>query len=242
MGANRHLEDTVTEPAVPDLASLTIGVLGGTGPQGKGLALRWAVAGLRVVIGSRSAERAEKAAAELAELAVSVNPSAEVSGADNHGCAAAADLVLVAVPWDGHDALLTSLREQLAGKIVIDCVNPLGFDKQGPFPLRVAEGSAAQQAAALLPESRVTAAFHHVSAVTLADLSVPKIDLDVLVLGEDRAATDQVRALADTIPGVRGVYGGRLRNAGQVEALTANLIAINRRYKTHAGIRITDLP
>ncbi|MDQ2708684.1 MAG: NADPH-dependent F420 reductase, partial [Actinomycetota bacterium] len=165
-----------------------------------------------------------------------------VSGADNAGCAAAADLVLVAVPWEGHDTLLTSLRDELAGKIVIDCVNPMGFDKQGPFVLPVAEGSAAQRAAALLPDSRVTAAFHHVSAVTLADLSVAEIDLDVLVLGDDREATDQVRALADAIPGVRGVFGGRLRNAGQVEALTANLIAVNRRYQTHAGIRITALP
>jgi 8-hydroxy-5-deazaflavin:NADPH oxidoreductase len=236
------MEDTVSEPAAADLETQTIGVLGGTGPQGKGLALRWAVAGLRVVIGSRSTERAEQAAAELAQLAAPVAGSVAVSGADNAGCAAAADIVLVAVPWEGHDALLTSLREPLTGKIVIDCVNPLGFDKRGPFPLPVEEGSAAQQAAALLPDSRVTAAFHHVSAVTLADLSVPKVELDVLVLGEDRAATDQVRALADTIPGVRGVYGGRLRNAGQVESLTANLIAINRRYKTHAGIRITHLP
>jgi NADPH-dependent F420 reductase len=239
------VEDRVTEPAdSPELTSQTIGVLGGTGPQGKGLALRWAVAGLRVVIGSRSAERAHQTAAELAERAGLSAPDAggPLTGADNAGCASAADLVLVAVPWEGHDALLGSLREPLAGKIVIDCVNPIGFDKQGPYPLRVEEGSAAQQAAALLPDSTVTAAFHHVSAVTLADLSVPKVHLDVLVLGEDRAATDRVRALAEAIPGVRGVYGGRLRNAGQVEALTANLIAINRRYKTHAGIRITDLP
>ncbi|MGQ0482705.1 MAG: NADPH-dependent F420 reductase [Pseudonocardia sp.] len=224
----------------PELAKATVGVLGGTGPQGRGLALRWAAAGLRVVIGSRDAARAAAAAAELAEQA-GVDGE-QVSGADNAGCATAADLVLVAVPWDGHDTLLRSLRVELAGKIVIDCVNPMGFDKQGPFALPVEEGSAAEQAAALLPESRVTAAFHHVSAVTLADLSVPEINLDVLVLGDDREATDQVRALADAIPGVRGVFGGRLRNAGQVEALTANLIAINRRYKTHAGIRVTDLP
>src|SRR5581483_3738905 len=197
-------------------------------------------AGLRVVIGSRDAGRAATAAAELVEQG-GLEPDA-VTGADNPGCAAAADMVLVAVPWEGHDTLLTSLRSELAGKIVIDCVNPMGFDKQGPFPIRVDEGSAAEQAAALLPDSRVTAAFHHVSAVTLADLSVAEMDLDVLVLGDDREATDQVRALADAIPGVRGVFAGRLRNAGQVEALTANLIAINRRYKTHAGIRVTDLP
>jgi NADPH-dependent F420 reductase len=164
-----------------------------------------------------------------------------VAGADNLECANQADVVLIAVPWDGHDALLESLREALAGKIVIDCVNPLGFDKQGPFALKVDEGSAAQQAEALLPDSRVTAAFHHVSAVHLADPEVEAVDTDVLVLGDDREATDLVRALADAVPGMRGVFGGRLRNAGQVEALTANLIAINRRYKAHAGLRVTDV-
>jgi NADPH-dependent F420 reductase len=215
-----------------DVTGLTVGVLGGTGPQGKGLALRWARAGIKVIIGSRSAERAEAAAAELGE---------GVSGLDNQGTAANADVVLVAVPWEGHGDLLTSLKAELAGKIVIDCVNPLGFDKQGPFALPVEEGSAAQQASALLPDSRVTAAFHHVSAVHLVDLSIPELDTDVLVLGDDREATDLVRALADAIPGMRGVYGGRLRNAHQVEALTANLIAVNRRYKAHAGIRITDV-
>jgi hypothetical protein len=224
----------------PDLGKLTIGVLGGTGPQGKGLALRWAIAGLRIIIGSRDAGRAATAAAELVEQGGLAADA--VSGADNPGCAANADIVLCAVPWEGHDTLLTSLRSQLAGKIVIDCVNPMGFDKQGPFAIAVPEGSAAEQAAALLPDSRVTAAFHHVSAVTLVDLSVAEMNLDVMVLGDDREATDQVRALADAIPGVRGVFAGRLRNAGQVEALTANLIAINRRYKTHAGIRVTDLP
>ena len=215
-----------------DVTGLTVGVLGGTGPQGKGLALRWAKAGIKVIIGSRSAERAEAAAAELGE---------GVSGLDNQGTAANADVVLVAVPWEGHGDLLTSLRAELAGKIVIDCVNPLGFDKQGPFALPVEEGSAAQQAEKLLPESRVTAAFHHVSAVHLVDLSIPELATDVLVLGDDREATDLVRALADAVPGMRGIYGGRLRNAHQVEALTANLIAINRRYKAHAGIRITDV-
>ncbi|MGW0518369.1 NADPH-dependent F420 reductase [Crossiella sp. NPDC003009] len=219
-----------------DVRGLTVGVLGGTGPQGKGLAYRWARAGLKVVIGSRDAARAESAAAELAELS-----GGAVSGADNAACATAADLVLVAVPWEAHEPTLTALREQLAGKIVIDCVNPLGFDKQGPFALPVAEGSAAQQAAGLLPDSRVTAAFHHVSAVLLADPEVSTVDIDVLVLGDDREATDTVRALADTVPGMRGVFGGRLRNAHQVEALTANLIAVNRRYKTHAGIRVTGV-
>ncbi len=220
-----------------ELAGATIGVIGGTGPQGRGLAYRWARAGLRVVLGSRDAARASAAAASLcAEAGVDT-----VTGADNLGCASASDIVLIAVPWDGHAATIEPLRAALAGKIVIDCVNPLGFDKQGPYALPVAEGSAAQQAAALLPDSTVTAAFHHVSAVLLADAALDKVDTDVLVLGEDRDAIGVVIDLAAAIPGVRGVYGGRLRNAGQVEALTANLIAINKRYTAHAGLRITDI-
>ena len=215
---------------------MTVGVLGGTGAQGRGLAIRWAKAGLKVVIGSRNAERAQQAADEIKEIA-----GGDVTGVDNAGCAAASDLVLAALPWEGHADTLKSLQTELAGKIVIDCVNPLGFDKKGPYALGVDEGSAAQQAERILPDSRVTAAFHHVSAVTLADLAVDHVDLDVLVLGDDREATDTVRELADVIPGVRGIYGGRLRNAHQVEAFTANLIAINRRYKAHAGLRITDV-
>lgn len=209
-----------------------IAVLGGTGPQGKGLALRWAVAGQQVVIGSRDAQRASAIAQELGH---------GIIGADNLSAAERADVVLVAVPYDGHAALLAEVAPALAGKIVIDCVNPLGFDKQGAFPLPVAEGSAAQQAAAILPESRVVAAFHHISAVLLQDLD-HELDIDILVLADDREAADQVIALADLIPGMRGVFAGRLRNACQVEALTANLISINRRYKVHAGVRITDLP
>ncbi len=220
-----------------DLSVVTVGVLGGTGAQGRGLAYRWAVGGLPVVLGSRDVGRAEQAAAALRVR----SGSQRVRGADNADCAAESDLVLVAVPFDGHAALLKSLRSPLAGTIVIDCVNPLGFDNRGPYPQPVPEGSAAQQAQALLPQSRVTAAFHHVSAVLLDDPAVTSVDLDVLVLGDDREATDLVCALADAIPGVRGIYGGRLRNAGQVEALTANLIAINKRYRTHAGIRITGL-
>ncbi|MGH3906725.1 MAG: NADPH-dependent F420 reductase [Pseudonocardiaceae bacterium] len=223
--------------AKPDLSELTIGVLGGTGPQGRGLAYRWAVGGLSVVIGSRDVERAETGAAALRER----SGSDRVYGVDNARCAAQSDIVLVAVPFDGHATLLESLRQPMAAKTVIDCVNPIGFDQFGPYPKLVPEGSAAQQAQALLPESQVTAAFHHVSAVLLDDSEVTTLDTDVLVLGDSREATDLVRALADVIPGIRGFYGGRLRNAGQVEALTANLIAINRRYRAHAGIRITDV-
>lgn len=224
--------------ALPDASGVTVGILGGTGPQGRGLAYRLARAGHAVRIGSRSAERAAETAAAVNALpGVSGAP---VTGADNAG-ACEADVVIVAVPWDGHAALLTELAPLLAGRVVVDCVNPLGFDKQGAYPLPVDEGSAAQQAERLLPGSRVTAAFHHVSAVTLADAEIDSLDTDVLVLGDDREAAALVQALAGRITGMRGVYAGRLRNAGQVESLTANLIAVNRRYKAHVGIRVTDL-
>lgn len=165
-----------------------------------------------------------------------------VRGLDNRSAAASADVVIIAVPFDGHRDLLASLAAELAGKIVVDCVNPLGFDKAGAFVLDVAEGSAAEQAAAVLPGARVTAAFHHVSAQLLLDPEVDALDLDVLVLGDDREAVDQVIALVNVIPGMRGVAAGRLRLARSVEGLTGNLIAINRRYKVHAGIRVTDWP
>ncbi len=215
---------------------MKVGVLGGTGPQGRGLARRFAAAGHDVLIGSRTAERAELIAAEYQ----AAGHSGRIAGGSN-SAAATAELVIVTVPYDGHADLLSSLATELTGKIVVDCVNPLGFDKQGPFPLRVAAGSAAQEAQQLLPESTVIAAFHHVSAVLLDDPTVEHFADDVLVLGEDREAVAVVCELVSTIPGARGIYAGRLRNAGQVEALTANLIAINRRYKTHAGLAVTGL-
>ncbi|MFF9864183.1 NADPH-dependent F420 reductase [Streptomyces sp. NPDC013953] len=217
---------------LPDVSGLVVGVLGGTGDQGRGLAYRFARAGQKVIIGSRAAERAEAAAAEL---------GLGIEGADNATCARRSDVVIIAVPWDGHAATLEALREELRGKLVVDCVNPLGFDKKGAYALKPEEGSAAEQAAALLPDSRVTAAFHHLSAVLLQDGTVEEIDTDVMVLGEKRADTDIVQALAARIPGMRGVFAGRLRGAHQVEALVANLISVNRRYKAHAGLRVTDI-
>jgi hypothetical protein len=217
---------------LPDVSGLIVGVLGGTGPQGKGLAYRLARAGQKVIIGSRAAERARSAAEELGH---------GVEGADNAECARRSDIVIVAVPWDGHGKTLESLREELAGKLVVDCVNPLGFDKKGAYALKPEEGSAAEQAAALLPDSRVTAAFHHLSAVLLMDPEIAEIDTDVMVLGEERADVEIVQALAGRIPGMRGIFSGRLRNAHQVESLVANLISVNRRYKAHAGLRLTDV-
>lgn len=219
-----------------ELDDTTIAVLGGTGPQGRGLARRFAAAGLRVQLGSRAAERAAEVAERLAS-----ETGGQISGAANRDAAAGGDIVVVAVPWVGHADLLSELSDALAGKVVVDCVNPLGFDKQGAFVLDVPEGSAAQQAAALLPRSRVVAAFHHVSAVLLEDPDVTTLDTDVLVLGDDREATDLVQELAGRVAGMRGIYAGRLRNARQVEGLTANLVSINRRYKVHAGVRVTDI-
>jgi 8-hydroxy-5-deazaflavin:NADPH oxidoreductase len=217
---------------LPDVSGLVVGVLGGTGDQGRGLAYRLALTGLRVVVGSRDAARAEAAAADL---------GTGVRGTSNAECARSSDLVVVAVPWEGHAALVEGLADELVDKVVVDCVNPLGFDERGSYVPPVADGSACEQAARLLPRSTVVGAFHHVSAVLLLDRELDRIDTDIMVVGDDRSATDQVQALAGRIPGIRGVYAGRLRNARQVEALTANLVSVNRRYRTHAGLRVTGL-
>lgn len=217
---------------LPEVSGLTVGVLGGTGDQGRGLAYRLARSGQRVIVGSRAAERARQAAEEIGH---------GVEGDENAGCARRSDVVVVAVPWEGHAKTLETLRGDLAGKLVVDCVNPLGFDKKGAYALTPEEGSAAEQAAALLPESRVTAAFHHLSAVLLSDAEVAEIETDVMVLGEVREDCAVVQALAGRIPGMRGVFAGRLRNAHQVESLVANLVSVNRRYKAHAGVRLTDV-
>jgi NADPH-dependent F420 reductase len=217
-----------------DLSRLVIGVLGGTGEQGRGLARRLALAGHQVIIGSRDAGRAHAAT-------VGLDCGPLLMGGGNHEAAEQADVVIAAMPWEGHRSLLTALAGPLAGKVLVDCVNPMGFDGKGAYALAVPEGSAAQQAAAVLPDSTVVGAFHHVPATLLLDPYVDRIEMDVLVLGDDRQATDLVASIADRIPGMRGVYGGRLRNCGQIEAFTANLVSINRRYKAHAGIRITGV-
>src|SRR4051812_24870589 len=189
---------------LPDVSGVSVGILGGTGPQGRGLAYRFARAGQVVLIGSRDANRGAAAGAELAGL-----PGADagrVSGGGNEEVAAGADVGIAALPYDGHGETLSALRPTLVGKIVVGRVNPLGFDKEGPHALVVPQGSAAEQAAALLPESRVTAAFHHVSAVLLADPAVDSVDTDVLVLGDDRDAVEVVQALASRIAGMRGIF------------------------------------
>lgn len=214
----------------------SIAIIGGTGPQGRGLAYRLATSGHEVILGSRDEERARTAADELA---VRLPSTACISGATNLEAARKAEVVLLAVPYDGHDELVASLRDVVEGKIVISCVNPLGFDAQGPFGLAVPTGSAAESAAALLPRSTVVGAFHHLSAVTL--ITDEQLLEDVLVVGDDEEAKRVVIELARSVTGRPGVAAGRLRLARQLEPLTAVLISVNRAYKAHSGIRVTGL-
>jgi 8-hydroxy-5-deazaflavin:NADPH oxidoreductase len=213
---------------------LTLGLLGGTGPQGRGLALRFALAGHQVLLGSRSEERARGVVAELFERDLPVR------GVANSQAAAEAEVLLLTFPFDGQQALLPGLAEAIGDKVVVDVVNPLGWDQLGAFMLDVPEGSAAEQAQALLPHARVTAAFHHAPPRLLADPD-REVDTDVLVAGDDPAARAVVIGLADVIPGCRGIDAGPLRLARYLEGLTAVVVSVNRRYKIHAGVRITRL-
>ena len=218
------------------VTELTIAVVGGTGPQGKGLAYRFAKAGHTVVIGSRSADRAIPVAQEIADRGV----NGRVTGADNAAACAEAQIVLLAIPFDGHDELVAALAEQLANKIVISCVNPLGFDKHGPYGLDV-EQSAAESAAQIVPTAKVTGAFHHIAAASLWSEEDNLSHEDVLVCGDDAEAVATVVELAATVTGKPGVKAGALRLARQLEPLTAVLISINKAYKTRSGIAISGL-
>jgi NADPH-dependent F420 reductase len=215
-----------------------IAVIGGTGPQGKGLAYRWARHGHRVVLGSRSADRAQEAAEQISARV----DGADVTGATNVDAAAGADVVVLAVPYDGHDDLVASLAGPLAGKTVISCVNPLGFDKQGPYGLDVPGGSAAETAAALVPEATLVGAFHHVSAPSLWGDAEYLDHEDVLVCGDDQEAKAVAIELARAVTSRDGIDAGRLRIARQLEPWTAVLISINKRYKTRSGTSISGVP
>ncbi|WP_372734632.1 NADPH-dependent F420 reductase [Nocardioides sp.] len=218
-----------------------IAVIGGTGPQGKGLGYRFARHGHDVIIGSRSAERAEPVADEVAARLEGLSGAGEVSGAANVDACGQADVVLLAVPYDGHDELVASLP--LAGKTVISCVNPLGFDKRGAYGLVVdgGEGSAAESAQRLAPEATVVGAFHNVSAVGLWSED-EFLDEDVLCVGDSDEGKQIAMDLARAVTGREGISAGKLRLARQLEPFTAVLISINRKYKAHSGVRITGLP
>lgn len=214
-----------------------IAVIGGTGPQGKGLAYRFVKHGHAVVLGSRAADRATAAAEEI-EARV---PGGAVSGATNEDAIAAADVVLLAVPYNGHDELVESLAPALAGKTVISCVNPLGFDKRGPYGLVVEGGSAAETAQRLAPDATFVGAFHHVSAVTLWGDEEFLDHEDVLVCGDSDEAKQVAIDLAVAVTGRPGIDAGKLRLAAQLEPFTAVLISINKKYKVQSGLQVGGL-
>lgn len=213
----------------------TLAIIGGTGALGSGLAKRWAAAGYPVILGSRTRDKAEAAARAIK----TGNGSPPVRGEDNRAAARAGDIVVIAVPFSSHDAILDEIKDAVAGKIVVDAVVPLVPPKVSLVQLPV-QGSAAQIAQQRLGDSaRVVSAFHNVGAAKLK--SGDAVDCDVLVFGNDREARDTVIALADAI-GTRGIDGGPIANSVAGEALTSILIGINRRYKVDgAGIRITGV-
>jgi NADPH-dependent F420 reductase len=218
-----------------------IPIVGGTGALGYGLAFRWAGAGIPVVIGSRSAERAEEAAARLREAV----PGAEAEGRVNEEAAAGAPVVFLTVPFRAQSENLNNLRQALEpGQLLVDCTVPLAAAVSGKATrsLGVWQGSAAQQAQEMVPEGvTVVSALHTVSAPLLNDPEA-KLDEDVLICGERKADKARVAALVESIDGLRAVNAGGLESARIVEQLTPLLISINSRYKVHAGIRVTGLP
>jgi NADPH-dependent F420 reductase len=218
----------------------TIAIIGGTGPQGRGLGYRFARAGHDIVLGSRDQTRAAEAADELGVRLAGA--ARTVTGATNAKAADTADMVLLAVPHAGHDDLDAELAPYPPEKVVISCVNPLGFAKRGPFGLDLGPTSAAEEAPRLVPEARVVGAFHHLSAVSLLGDADWLDHEDVLVCGDDVDAKQAVIDLAATVTGRPGVDAGALRLARQLEPLTAVLISINKRYKVRAGIAIAGLP
>lgn len=218
-----------------------IAILGGTGPLGTGLALHWARAGETVIIGSRDAGRAQKAAVEIQQK---TGPEARISGMENSVACAAGEILMLTVPFEGQAALLKQLKSSIkAGSILIDATVPLAASVGGRASrtIGVWQGSAAQQAAELVSkEVSVVAAFHSVSADLLNGDAA--IDCDVIVCSDDPEAGKVACGLAAKIPNIRAIDGGKLENARIVEQITALLIGLNIRHKGHAGIRITGLP
>jgi NADPH-dependent F420 reductase len=222
--------------------SHTIAIVGGTGPEGTGLARRWARAGETIIIGSRDPERARQVAARVATEA---SAGARISGLENSAAVAAADVVVLTVPFAGQAATLKRLKKSFKpGAIVIVAAVPLAAEvgERATRTLGVWQGSAAQQAAELLPQGvRVAAAFHNLSAHLLEGDA--EVECDVIVCSDDDAARGVASELAEKIPGVRAVNGGPLENARIVEQITALLITLNMKYGvSHAGLRITGLP
>ena len=215
---------------------MKIAILGGTGDEGLGLAMRWTKSGDEVIIGSRSEERALEAAHKVREVV----PFGHVTGMANDAAAETAEVVIVSVPYGGQRDTLTALAPALAGKIVISVVVPLQFGKGGPKPVRVTEGSAAEEAWAILPDSRFASAFHNLSATKLMEVD-SSLDCDVVVCSDDAEAKRVAFELAEKLEGVRALDGGGLGYSSVVEDLTALLISMNRRYKAHASVKFTGI-
>ncbi|HTR75274.1 MAG TPA: NADPH-dependent F420 reductase [Solirubrobacterales bacterium] len=218
-----------------------IPILGGTGALGAGLATRWAMAGMPVILGSRSAERAEAAAAAIREQV----DGADVRGMENADAAGQAEVVFLTVPFAAQADNLKNLREALRpGQILVDCTVPLATAVGGKPTRSIAvwQGSAGQQAQEMAPDGvTVVSALHTVGAPTLSDFD-HKLDEDILVCGDKKADKAKVARLIELIPGLRAVNAGSLEMARIVEQLTPMLISINGRYKAHAGIKLTGLP
>ena len=218
------------------MSTHTIAVLGGTGPQGKGLAYRFARNGHRVILGSRNPDSARETADEIAAR---IDGDSEVTVATNTEAARAADVIVVAVPYAAHAPLIEELAPLIDGKVVIDCVNPLAFDKEGPHSLDIEDRSAAEEAQRLAPGALVTGAFHLVSAVNLWSDEEFLDHEDILVFGSDADAKAVTLELAKAVSGRPGVDIGPLRMARYVEPLTAMIISINKKYKVRAGVKIS---
>jgi 8-hydroxy-5-deazaflavin:NADPH oxidoreductase len=226
---------------------VTIAIVGGTGAEGSGLAARWARAGEKVIIGSRDAQRATATAEKLRQqiaAGLSSPSPLEISGAENVAACEAADIVVLTVPFENHVETLKRLKPALrSGQILVDATVPLASSVGGRASrtLSVWQGSAAQQAAELVPQGvPVVAALHNTSAEILQGEA--PVDCDVIVCSDHAEAAKTVRALVRKIPGARTVDGGKLENARIVEQITALLVGMNIRLKGHAGIRITGLP
>jgi NADPH-dependent F420 reductase len=213
-----------------------IAFIGGTGPEGMGLAARFLKSGNAVFIGSRTEERAAETVAKLQEMV----PEGELYGGFNHEGAEKAEFVFVTVPADGHKDVLEQLAEAIDDKIVVDCVAPMVFDQDGPKPTPPEEGSAAEQARAILPKAKIVSAFHHIDAKQLQNVEKP-MQGDVIVCSDHKTAKKKVMSLVEEIEYVRALDGGGLQNSRITEAMTALLIHINRIYKAHSGVRITGV-
>ncbi len=217
---------------------MNIGIIGGTGPAGRGLALRAAVAGHQVTIGSRDAARAADVAAGL--VAETTTISGAIAGATNEDAAAGRDLVVVATPWDGAVATVKPLAATLEGKVVVSMVNALMKEGREMLPLYPPRGSMAAQIQSALPGSKLAAAFHHLPAREMENLD-SGLTADVLVCGDSDQARAATIELTNSIEGLRGIDAGSLAQASPIEAFTAVCISLNIRHRAHSTVRIAGL-